>query len=258
MVVALLPLVLGALGSSRLLGQTPPPRPAGDVQVWTSDVVSNALAPNAVKELKPVVLVGARNGTFSGKIVVESPSAIKGLQVAAGALVGSAGTIAAQHVQVRYAIKWETTGHGLPRGADILLESPPDVNVDEGRAVLPVWVSVKVPKDAKAGTYTGAVTVQPKGAAAVKVPVKLEVTDWTLPDPQDYRVWMDFVESPDTLAVEYKVPLWSEKHWKLIDRSFSLLNPSGARVLYVPLICRTNFGNEQSMVRWIPQGKRPV
>jgi hypothetical protein len=76
-----------------------------------------------------------------------------------------------------------------------------------------------------------------------------------LPDPQDYRTWTDFMESPDTLALEYKVPLWSEKHWQLIDRSFRLLSPTGCRVLYVPLITGTNFGNEQSMVRWIKKGE---
>ena len=29
------------------------------------------------------------------------------------------------------------------------------------------------------------------------------------------------------------------------------LGESGSRTLYVPLICRTNFGNEESMVRWV-------
>lgn len=87
------------------------------------------------------------------------------------------------------------------------------------------------------------------------MPLNLEVEDWTLPDPQDYRTFLDFIQSPDTLAVEYNVPLWSDQHWKLIDSSFQLLSPTGGRVLYVPLICRTNFGNEQSMVRWIPKGE---
>ena len=47
-------------------------RVSAEVQVWTSDVASGDWSTNVVKELKPVNIVGARNGTFSGKMVVES------------------------------------------------------------------------------------------------------------------------------------------------------------------------------------------
>ena len=84
-------------------------------------------------------------------------------------------------------------------GKDLLLESPP---ADPPGGKTPVWVTVKVPKDAKAGIYTGQLALGP-----ASVPVKLDVQDWTLPDPQDYRTWVELVQSPDTLAVEYDVPL---------------------------------------------------
>ncbi len=228
---------------------------AADVKVWTSDVVSDELSTNAVKELKPVELVGACNGTFSGKIVTESSGAIKGLKATTGALTGPGGVISASNVHVRYATAWDTQGWGWPNRLDVLVDSAPAVAPVQGRAVLPVFVTVQVPKDAKAGAYNGEVTVQTEGATPVKVRLNLDIANWTLPDPQDYRTWSDFVQSPDTLAVEYNVPLWSERHWELIARSFRLLSPTGSRVLYVPLIERTNFGNEQSMVRWIKQGE---
>jgi len=238
------------------------PFTAAGVQIWTSDVISEELSPRLVKdakpvikELKPVVLVGTRNGSFSGKLVAESGSTIKGLKASAGALSGKSGIIPASNVQVRYGKAWDLKGWTLPGGPDILLDSPSEVSPGaKNPAFLPIWVTVRVPKDAGAGKYTGEITVQPEGAGQVRVPLILEVVDWTLPDPQDYRTFLDFVQSPDTLALEYNVPLWSEKHWKLIDRSFQLLNPTGGRVLYVPLICRTNLGNEQSMVRWIKKG----
>ena len=247
-------LVFLSTAGQRLLAQESAARPAAAVQVWTSDVISDELSPNALKELKPVTIIGARNGTFSGKVVLESAGVIKGVQASVSALTGEGDVIPVQNVQLRYAVAWDTKGYSTPRGRDILLESPPEVVPANGRALLPVWVTVQVPRDVKAGTYTGEVTVQPEGAAPVKVPLSLEIQDWTLPDPQDYRTFLDFVQSPDTLAVEYGVPLWSEQHWRLIDRSFQLLSPTGGRVLYVPLIGRTNFGNEESMVRWIPRG----
>ena len=63
-----------------------------------------------------------------------------------------------------------------------------------------VWVTVKVPKDAKPGAYSGPVTIEAKDEKPVTVPVELKVLDWTLPDPQDYRTWVEIIQSPDTLA----------------------------------------------------------
>ncbi|MBN2581459.1 MAG: hypothetical protein JXL80_00215 [Planctomycetes bacterium] len=226
------------------------------VKVWASDIISHDTSPPDSKAARPVTIVGARNGTFSGKVLVESGSAIKGLVAAVGPISGPGGDIPPANVQVRYGAPWDTKGWpGPDESPDILMESAPDVAPEKGRAILPVWVTVRVPRDAKAGTYRGEVTVRPQGAPAVKVPLELDVQDWMLPDTQDYRTWMDFVQSPDTLAMEYKVPLWSAKHWELIGRSFRLLSGTGARTVYVPLICRTNLGNEQSMVRWIRKGQ---
>ena len=229
---------------------------AAEVKIWTSDVVSDETSTNAEKVLKPVTLVGARNGAYSGKIVVESTGPIHGVKVAASALTGPGGVISASQIQIRYATPWDTQCWLWPNKPDILLDSAPaELAAVQGRALLPVWVTVQVPKDAKAGRYDGELTVQSEGAAPVQVKISLDVANWTLPDPQDYRTWSDFVQSPDTLALEYHVPLWSEKHWELIARSFRLLSPTGSRVLYVPLIERTNFGNEQSMLRWTQTGE---
>jgi hypothetical protein len=118
-------------------------------------------------------------------------------------------------------------------------------------AVVPVWVKVRVPNDAKAGLYKGELTIEAAGEKAVAVPMEVRVADWTLPDPQDHRTWVEILQSPDTLAAEYKVPLWSDKHWDLIAESFRLMSDSGSRVLHIPLIAETNLGHEQTMVRWV-------
>jgi len=223
------------------------------VRIYTADVVSDRPTGGGPEALRPVSIVAARNGTFSGKVVLQSARTIKGLRASAGPLSGQGTTIAARNVQVRYALAWEQRNWGWPSGPDILLESPPEAVAPyrKNPATAPVWITVKVPKEAKAGTYTGKLLVQAEGLDPVAVPVKLEVQDWTLPDTQDYRTWLDFIQSPDTLALEYKVPLWSPKHWELINRSFRLIGETGSRVLYVPLISHTNFGNEESMVRWV-------
>ena len=227
--------------------------PAAGAQIWTCDAVTDETARTVVKELKPLKLAGARNGSFSGKIIVESTAVIKGLTASVGALSGKTGTIPVTNIQIRYGKDWGLRSMGEKR--DILLEKPEECALLSGRALVPVWVTVNVPKDAKPGNYSGEVKVKATGIDQAYVKISLDVSDWTLPEPQDYRTFMDFIQSPDTLALEYKVPLWSEKHWKLIESSFRLLSATGGRVIYVPLICRTNLGNEQSMVRWIKKGE---
>ena len=89
-------------------------------------------------------------------------------------------------------------------------------------AVVPVWVTVKVPADAQPGDYRATLTVGANGKR-LSVPVEVRVSGFRLPEPKDYRTFVELVESPDTLAVEYGVPLWSEAHWKLIEKSLSLI-----------------------------------
>jgi hypothetical protein len=58
------------------------------------------------------------------------------------------------------------------------------------------------------------------------------------------------------VALYYKVPLWSEEHWTRMEKSFQFMGEIGARNVYIPLITKTNFGNSESMVRWIKDGEK--
>lgn len=253
--VAVVVAAFAAASTGALQAQQAPAAPAAEVKLWTSSAPADEGEKTPAGSLGPVTIVAARNGTFSGKVVADSSGPIRGLKGSVGDLTCDGATIPARCIQVRYAVPWEQRNWGWPSHPDILLESAPEaIQADARRTLAPVWVTVAVPKDARAGVYTGELVVQAEGLSATKVPVKLDVQDWTLPDAQAYRTWMDFVQSPDTLSLEYNVPLWSQKHWELIQRSFRLIRDTGSRVLYVPLICRTNFGNEQSMVRWIDKG----
>ena len=225
---------------------------APTLRVWNSDLMSidSGAKTSDPAALQPISIVGARNGWFSGKVVVGSSGAIKGLKATASDLKSDDGSISAARVCIRYGVPWKGANRRYsPEGMDILLESPP-----EDRPVVPLWVTVRVPKEVKSGTYRGALSVQAGGGNAVKVPVELKVVDWTLPDTDQWATWMELVQSPDTLAVEYGVPLWSDRHWQMIAESFKLIGEMGSRVVYVPLICHTNNGNEESMVRWVVKG----
>ena len=255
-------------------------RPKG-MQVWNSNALKADYDMDwgdPCERLRPVRLVGARNGRYSGKVVVGSTSAIRDLSAVAGELTGPAGTIPASAVRVRYGVQWGVQaglgglhgGNPYPRDA-VLLEAVADAPLKEFPvpnkpvrshyasispspvlgAVVPVWVTVKVPASAPAGAYAGEIVIRARGEKPVTVPVDLTVIDWTLPDAADYRTWVDMIQSPDTLALEYGLKRWSDRHWDMIARSFQLMGEVGNKTLYVPLIAHTNLGNDESMVRWI-------
>lgn len=229
------------------------PATAG-VQLWSSDVLSNAERENPAGPVQPVTIVGTRNGAFSGSVAIESDSAITGLQAAVGDLAGEGrSSISADRITVRYAIGWQGNWRRYrPSGLDVLLDQAPDeVPVNGERALAAVWVTIDVPEDATPGTYRGELRIQADGLRPQTVPVELSVSDWAVPDAQDWRTWVELIQSPDTLALEYDVELWSDEHWELIARSMRLIRDTGSRVVYIPLLSQTNQGNEQSMVRWI-------
>jgi len=204
--------------------------------------------------LAPIRLTGVRNGTFGGQVVVSDDAPIRGLTAAATALSGP-GTLPASAIRIRYPLPdGEPPKRGEIGPFDSLEESPPaEVPVYEahGGAVQPIWVSVRVPADAKPGDYTGTVTIRADGVEPVAVPLHVRVIDWTLPDPKAFTPRMDIVQSPESVAMAYGVPLWSDEHMRLLDKTFSLLAPLSARTLYITCVRRTHFGNKHAMVRWV-------
>jgi hypothetical protein len=244
-------------------------RPSG-FQVWnldSNDRVKGSDCGDSAEPLKPIVLVGVRNGTFSGQVVASSAAAIKGLKAEVSAGLKGPGTIPASAVQVRYARMDGALGdYRAVLYADSLADQAPGevpVNKDAGVWIDPSWattkavavqqilVTVRVPKDAAPGNYQGALTVSAAGVAPVTVPIELRVADWTLPDPQNFRTFVCLYQSPTTVATQYKVPEWSEEHWKYLEKSFELLGRIGNKAIHVPVVDKTQLGNDEGMVFWI-------
>jgi len=263
-------------------------RPTG-FQVWNSPLLRSDFQHDfgdPCEPLRPMVLSGARNGMYSEKVVAGSTKPIRGLKVAIGDLRGKNGIIPASALRVRYGVSLgseygiddATFGYAAKSAQtspeaetlSMLLDVPPAEYApvqakaphvggkqrDIPGAVAPVWLTVHIPKDAKPGTYEGVLTLSCEDEKPVEVPVRVNVANWTLPNPDDFRIWTELIQSPDTLALEYNVPLWSDKHFEYIARSFRLMREVGSSSLYLPLICCTHYGNEESIVRWIKKGEK--
>jgi len=266
-------------------GRGAEPKPASTgAQVWNCgrwQTVSSGDFTGAnpkIKSLKPIVLLGARNGVSSGCVVVTRDGAdITGLKATASDLkqVKGKGAIPAARVQVRYADRAVSGKSWMPpQRFDRLLEKAPArvpaVGPIKARgykvkftpkntgpvATVPVWVTVRVPADAAPGDYQGALSIQAAGLSPspVKVPIKIKVHDWKMPDPKNFRVrtigWMN----PEALAKHYGVKLWSDKHFELIGKSMDLMLELGSRHIQIDVTKGYPArDNTDTMIKWVKQ-----
>jgi hypothetical protein len=265
-------------------------RPQGP-QVWNTspqEFVLDVDYGTPGEKLQPVRIAAARNGSFSGVVVLSSDSALRSPSARMGDLAEkkTGSKIEGAGVQVRYALDCgRAPGHTpVPcpyYGAAFDLEReaskcphalwqfegvpPPEVPVASAKrfdqdyrtrifgAVLPIWVTIPVPKASPAGTYEGVLTVTCDGSRKFDVPVELKALDWTLPDPADFKTFTDFIESPESVQRAYDVKLWSDEHFKMMAKTFDLIREFGNKTLYIPVRARTDFGNGEGMVRWIKE-----
>jgi hypothetical protein len=212
--------------------------------------------------LEPIRIVAARNGVFSGQIVVRGEEPISKLEARAGRLTSTRGTgrLPSSAISIRYA-----RPTGAERGTAQRFGGKKGIRRFDALADEPakaarthvVWVTVRPPADTAAGEYRGELALRANDAKALRVPLHLGVSAWTLPDPRGFATHLGLIQSPETVALQYKVPLWSDEHFRLIGKSLDLLGQVGNDVAFVPLVCKTHFGNEQTMVRWIrrPDGR---
>ena len=126
---------------------------------------------------------------------------------------------------------------------------PKDVPADTCR---PYWLSFRVPASAGGGQYTGTVTVRAAAGVVATITVQLEVIDFSLPAPAGFQAIAAIEQSPYAVAKQYKAPLWSDEHFRLIGASLKQLARIGNDWWFVPVIAGTEFGNrDDSMIRWI-------
>ncbi|MCG3179950.1 MAG: hypothetical protein BIFFINMI_02304 [Phycisphaerae bacterium] len=239
-------------------------RPPG-IRVWNHPKIlrlSVTDLPDALEKVSPIRMAGARNGVFNGLVVVSSDEAITGLSAKLDAFKSADGAglpaLAGRVFYLRPDGPQHNTYQPPPAWFDGLADAvPAEVAVDPRAkaATQPIWVQVRVPADATAGDYAATLTVQADGLEPTPVPVRLKVHEYLLADPKDYVTHVGLIQSPDMLARQYKVEMWSPEHWKLIDRSFERMAEVGGKDIYLPLLRRTHFGNAQSMVRWIHDGQ---
>ena len=160
---------------------------------------------------------GAR---VSAQIVLWSAGAIDGVKCKVGDFKSKAGTMPASVAEarfVRYTLADEQNYNFKKGGPEVIA---PDM-LDSlkcfdmaARTTRPVWISLDIPRDVAAGTYTTEVVVSHNGFGKVKLPLEVEVLNQTLKPVTDWTFHLDLWQHPSSVAYAHGVELWSDAHFE--------------------------------------------
>ncbi|MBQ7229516.1 MAG: Ig-like domain-containing protein, partial [Oscillospiraceae bacterium] len=219
-----------------------------ELTAWRNDVATSALA------------------------LVSVDSALKNVTVTASDFVSGENTIPADAVTATFIRSTQAYNKGYiwgsypyPDGtnrsesADILWTTEP---VDLGyNAVQGVWVEIAVPRNAKAGTYEGTLTVTADGLEdAMTFTYRLEVQDAVLPDATEYADTFDVElwQYPYSSAEYYGVEPFSDEHLDILRSSMEIYKSIGGHAITTTIqeeawsgqTYSQNSIHYPSMIRW--------
>ena len=154
---------------------------------------------------------------------------------------------------------------GRPNGHTPILQADMLDNVHTlnipAKSVRPVWITINIPQDAKAGTYNAKVKLSHSGWGSTTLPLEVEVVNETLAEPKDWRFHLDLWQHPSAVARTEGVEMWSEEHFEAMRPIMQMLANAGQKVItatlnrdpwryqcfddYEPMIRWTLYDNEQ-------------
>lgn len=135
--------------------------------------------------------------------------------------------------------------------ADIINTDIRDVRVP-ANTTQPVWISVKIPADAVAGKYIGTIKVDAGKVHHLKV--EINVVDKVLPAASDWTFRLDYWQHPAAIARVHNVPLWSDEHFDLMRKYYTLLASAGQKTITASIVDEPwnhqTYDDYPSLIRW--------
>ncbi|WP_346238348.1 glycoside hydrolase domain-containing protein [Niabella insulamsoli] len=207
---------------------------------------------------------GWKNEKVHTQIVIASKKALQQLIVTPGDLKSNNGDIIKkENISVgfvQYVITDEFRngcGYRKPENfdsslvADIINTNLSSIAVEKNNTQ-PVWISIDIPKDIKAGIYTGSVAVN--ADKAYRLPIRLQVLDRNLPDPSGWKFKLDYWQHPAAIARVHQLALWSDAHFEKMRSYYTMLANAGQKIITASIVDEPwghqTYDDYPSLIRW--------
>jgi len=216
---------------------------AGGFIAYVADPMDKVL-PNSTVPDDPETTVrieAARGEIENAQIVLRSEEAVAGIRVEVGDLADDAGDllpVSCLEVGRIGFVPIEANTVDTPP-EELIATAPceiPDpifpaesVDLEPGRAQ-PLWLTLRVPRDAAPGVYRGEVRIASAGHEAV---VPVEATIWSFEVPRDRHLFYTNWCSPDQFAQKHGVEMWSEGFWSVLETYLDMMAEHRQNVLWV-------------------------
>ena len=128
---------------------------------------------------------------------------------------------------------------GRPNAHEAILQADMLDNIEamdvEAQSARPIWISIAIPHDAKAGVYKANVKISHNGLGSVKLPLEVEVIDQELPKPSEWDFHLDLWQHPSAIARVAGVEVWSDEHFEIMRPTMQMLADAGQKVITTTL-----------------------
>ncbi|MBO9595921.1 MAG: DUF4091 domain-containing protein [Niabella sp.] len=118
--------------------------------------------------------------------------------------------------------------------------------------VQPVWVSVDVPAGAQPGSYEGLITV--KADKEYRLKLTVNVLDKSLPATANWAFRLDLWQHPAAVARVHNVPLWSDAHFDLMRKYYTMLAKAGQKYITASIVNEPwghqTYDDYPSLIKW--------
>lgn len=229
----------------------------------TSNRYSKSHVPAIEKPTKSIQLEGWKGERVSAQALVWSNENISDLNFEISTLASKSGQIEAKAAFVRYVMQdnYLTCGYRTAsKDYDSTLVADPIDHLAkslplEAKTTRPIWVSIWIPKDAKATTYSGKLAIKNSSKTIGYLDIKLKVIDRTLPKPSEWSFHLDFWQNPFAEARYAELEPFSPKHFEFMRPQFERLCDVGQKVITTSIMHKPWGGQTEdyfeSMVSWI-------
>lgn len=123
-----------------------------------------------------------------------------------------------------------------------------------GKSLQPVWVTIQIPEDAKAGSYQGVFKIE-ADEKEISLPFSIQVCPLTLPAPSKWSFYLDLWQNPYSIARIIGAKPFSRKHMNAMKPYMQMLAKAGQKAITVSMIYDPWRGQTydiySSMIRWV-------